>query len=354
MDARQFVDGYKEPANHIVAHHYEERNPEVQELMEGPRRWTSFFDRQLILFMKGERNGVNEPRALFNGLRTYQLDWIPPFLDATYKSSLELSKRESDAQPTLDELNFHLMSREMMPAWYNLFFADQAIELGPNQIHEMQVRLALLGTDLQDKWLEEGSADQSTGLRSGVQGWLGGQLTKIDSAITLLEVMKKEGNGLASTLITVPAPPRFKSAHRNQSRSVDFIVYDTLTKNMRGVHAQTNLAFNEGTATQTDSRYVTLIDGSTDLGNTGREYSPSNGHHVASKPGMLSLDYLVNRTSVRELSRNPRFNNDLNTLLRLRSVASKNFGARKTYIAQAAEHVGERLLRDLQQDTESS
>lgn len=350
MDARQFVDGYKEPANHIVAHHYEERNPEVQELMEGPRRWTSFFDRQLILFMKGERNGVNEPRALFNGLRTYQLDWIPPFLDETYKSTLELSRRETDAQPTLDELNFHLMSREMMPAWYNLFFTDQAIELGPNQIHEMQVRLALLGTELQDKWIEEGNADHSTGLRSGIQGWIGGQLTKIDSAITLLEVMKKEGAGLPSTLITVPAPPRFKSAHRNQSRSVDFIVYDTLTKNTRGVHAETFLTFDDDADKQADSDYVTIIDGSTDLGNTGREYNAGSGHYLASKPGMLSLDYLLNRTSVRELSRNPRFNNDLNKIFRLRSIASKNFGARNTYIAQAAEHVGGRVLRDLQQN----
>lgn len=350
MDARQFVEGYKEPANHIVAHHYEAQNPEVQELMEGPRRWTSFFDRQLILMMKGEHNGVNEPNALFNGLRTYQLDWSGPFLDTTYKTALDLSDRNFEAQPALSELNFHILSREMMPNWYKLFFGEQAVELDAPRIHEMQVRLALQGADLQNMWQKAGASDEKTGIHTGIQRRIGGQLTEIDSAIVLLEVMKQDGHSLPSTLVVVPAPPRFESAHNNRPRAADFLVFDTAADamNMRGVQVKTFLDDAGKTNDTYDSAFVTLIDGDTDLGNTGRAYVAGRGHVSVPTPGMISLDYLLNRISVKDLSRHPRLGTDLRNVFRLRESAKANFGDRKSYIAQAAEHVGERLLHDLQ------
>ena len=348
MDARQFVDGYKEPANHIVAHNYEEQNPEVQELMEGPRRWTSFFDRQLILLMKDEHNGVNEPGALFNGLRTYQLDWSKNFLDSTYMTALELSDRHLGAQPALSELNFHLMSREMMPAWYKLFFGEAAVDLDAPHIHDMQTSLAMKGTELQAEWQKAGIADEKNGLHTGIQRRIGGQLSKIDSAIVLLEVMKKEGSGLPSSLIAVPASPRFKGAHNNRAHSVDFLVFDTIGNNIRGVQVKTSIDDTSHTYDGYNPDYVTLIDGSTDLGNTGRSYSPGEGHISVPTPGMISLDYLLNRVSVKDLGRNPRFNANLRNVILLRESAKANFGDRKSYISQAADHVGERLLHDLQ------
>lgn len=348
MDARQFVEGYKEPANHVVAHHYEERNQEVHELMEGPRRWTSFFDRQLILLMKDQHNGVNEPNVLFNGLRTYQLDWSANFLDTTYKTALDLSDRDLDAQPALSELNFHIMSREMMPNWYRLFFGEEAVELDAPRIHEMQIRLALQGAELQGLWQKAGMSDEKTGLHTGIQHRIGGQLSEIDSAIILLEVMKQDGHSLPSNLVVVPAPPRFESAHNNSPRAADFLVFDTLTDNIRGVQVKTYLDSKGGTNAAYDGDFVTLIDGEMDLGNTGKAYKAGKGHVNVPTPGMISLDYLLNRISVKDLSRHPRFNADLRTVFRLRESAKANFGNRKSYISQAAEHVGERLLYDLQ------
>ena len=63
---------------------------------------------------------------------------------------------------------------------------------------------------------------------------------------------------------------------------------------------------------------------------------------------MISLDYLLNRVSVKDLGRNPRFNANLRNVILLRESAKANFGDRKSYISQAADHVGERLLHDLQ------
>jgi len=345
MDTRQFVEGYRTSANHVVAHKYETLDPEVQDVMEGPRKWASFFDRLVVLHLKGEQNGINEPEHLFNELRDYQLGWLEPHLDDTLHRGYDIADHSLTHASPVNELNFHILNREMMPAWYALFYGQDVAELGPQRIQTMQTRLALRSAELQSRYQKYRLAETKSGVRSDAPFRIGGQLTEIDTAITLLEVMKREGQSMPSHLLTVPAPPRFEAGHKNRHRAVDFLFFDSLTDQVRGIQVKTALA--QDGRVQYDSDYVTVVDGMTDLGNSRAAYSAKRGHHSEPAPGLLALDFLTNRTTVSSLSRDPTFNTDMATIFRAKEVARSVFGKKKSYLDTAVRHVSERILHDL-------
>lgn len=345
MDSREFMEGYREPANHLVARRYAEPDSEVQDIMEGPRKWTSYFDRLLVLHLKDEQNGANEPGYMFNELRKYELGWLNEHLNSTLKMAFDISERNLEALPALHELGFHVINKEVMPIWYNLLLNSQANELTPQRIHSMQTHLSLRGAELQDKYQKYTLKELRSGVKSGITGDLSGILNEIDAEIVFLEIMKREGGGLPAHLSIVPAPPRFEAAHRNRHRSADFLIFDASTDQVRGIQVKTTVA-NE-TITKYDSDFITLVDTTRDFGNTRSSYTAGRGHHSVPAPGLIALDFLLNRTSIRELSRNPAFNSEMKSIFQAREIARAVFGKKKPYLDTAVTQVGERILTDL-------
>ena len=345
MDTRHFVEGYRTPANHVVAHHYETLDPEVQSVMEGPRKWASFFDRLLVLHLRGEQNGVNEPAHMFKELRDYQLGWLEPHLDSTLKTSYDLAERTLSSEMQVNELDFHILNREMMPAWYQLFYGGEVAELGPQRIQTMQTRLALRGAETQSIYQKYTLKEARDGVHSDITHRIGGQLNEIDTAIILLEIMKREGMSLPSHLNVVPAPPRFEAAHKNTRRASDFLFFDTLTDQVRGIQVKSSVSTI--VEKSYDNDFVTLIDAMNDLGNSKHAYSPERGHYTASAPGLIALDFLLNNTSLNKMSRDPIFNSDMSTVFRGKEVARTVFGNNKSYFNTAVNNVSGRILHDL-------
>lgn len=345
MDTRQFVEGYRTPANHVVAHHYETLDPEVQSVMEGPRKWASFFDRLLVLHLTGEQNGVNEPAAMFKELRDYQLGWLEPHLDSTLKTSYDLAERTLLSDSQVNELDFHILNREMMPAWYRLFYGGEVAELGPQRLQTMQTRLALRGADIQGKYQKYLLKEQRDGVRSDITHRISGQLNEIDTSIILLEIMKREGLSMPAHLIALPAPPQFEAGHKNTRRASDFLFFDSLTNQVRGI--QVKGIVSSATEKEYDNEYVTLIDAVNDLGNSKSAYSPKRGHYTASAPGLIALDFLLNKTSISKMSRDPIFNTDMPTVFRAKESARSVFGTNKSYFDTAVNNVSGRILHDL-------
>jgi hypothetical protein len=358
MDTRQFVEGYRNPAYHLISgklaeEEYAKRDTEkiqhtredseVRTLMEGPRKWTSFFDRQLILHLRGEKTSANEPDVLLDALQDYQFNWLNVHLDKSVAKSRELAESKNK-DPVVNELTFHMLNREMMPLWYSLLLGPEAVVLTPAHLHTMQTRLALtassLYSDAQRYRLAEGKDEMK--YRVGLQ--VSSQLSEFDTAIVLLEIMKRQGSENPSDFIAVPASPRFEAAYGSGARLSDFLFFDTLTSQVRGVQTKSKI---DGQFIKYDQDYVTVVDGVTDLGNSHVEYSKKYGVHAAPDPGLISLDFLKNQVSIKELSRNPIFNDDMRGVLVARQKAQHILGSRKSYYHQAVQHVGERLLYDL-------
>ena len=116
----------------------------------------------------------------------------------------------------------------------------------------------------------------------------------------------------------------------------------------RGIQVKTSIDyFPSLVKREYDSRYVTLIDGMIDLGNT----RPGEGTYGRSTglpfPGMLSLDFLKFDASVHKASTNPAFKDDLGDLIEAKEIAAEFSSSKSSYLQQAKKNIQGRILHDL-------
>jgi len=354
MNNLRFLDGYKNPAQHIS----DRGEPdEVKSLMEGPRKWSSFFDRQLVKYLS--QSEPDSPDIILAGLEEYQYEWLVPHLNATIKDSYELGEQFPESRQAISELNFHAMSYEMMPMWYSLLLTDAHYMISNDDLHIMQTRLAMRGLAIREKIDHYRKPFSVHGAKPGMDGPLLGKAAEIDGAIVLAEVLKihtPEGN---RPHVIVPAPPRFEAGRDNSRNNSDYLLIDRSAQQARGIqqkakvhgnHIQENGYTSTRLVNNYDTRRVTLIDGIADFDSfrtvPGRF---DGGYLIKPDSGSIALDYLHERVSLTGINRHPILKYDVAGIMRAKGKAREYIRAekRKPTLDTAVQRIAERVLTDL-------
>lgn len=342
MDMRAFADGYRSPANHHFNQNFDNYDVDVDEQMEGSRKWASFFDEHLTRFLTHNRSG--EDTELRSNLLSYRDDWAAQHGRTLYSDILNLSKTHPEALKSLNEFNFHALNTILVPMWYQMLRQQESVPMQRPIIEDMQLHLALSGTALQilrDKYLSQNPH------QAGISHSIDGQLTEIDSAIALLEMTSIDAGKEGTHLVVVPAPPKFEAGYDNSSRACDFVVADLAYGQVRGVQSKSRL--REFDIKKYDPNFISFIDGMFDLKNvvvTGPG-TVDTGPTLAPRPGLISLDYLINRTSVKDIMRNKAFNENMQSVIQKHAYAKAHFGTRKSVINEAGYTLGNRLYEEM-------
>jgi len=323
MENGQFAEGYQDSANH---YRFSNESTEIQELMEGPRKWASYFDRQLTLFLKDAPGDA--PSAIFKELDTYKNEWANRYLDGKVKENRELAYHDIDAQPSVSELNFHVINKAFMPAWHRLLLPEKQPPLAANQIETIQTKLAVQAANLAQFRVDIAEREQMDDVQTGLTPYINEQLSKTDIGILLLEIQKDDSFEDEPHLLVIPAPPQFEFAHKNHTLSAHFIIIDTELQVSRGIRAH-SLAHNPGV----DKKFVTLLDSEFNLG--------------ISQPGNIALSYLRTELSIKKASRNPAFQGDINSLLRAANTARKVLGNDVSDIMSIKRNIQGKIIEDL-------
>jgi len=312
MDSFQFLNGYQElqdpnSFNRDDRDRYRARNnfdtPEVKQLMTGPREWASLFDKIFYSFLEGYTD--IDPETVNADLEVYETDWSKHHLEDLIKKSQRLAFYDADSAQAVNELNFHILTKEFMPLWrtaWSLWGGPFATQESPlEELETIQSGLASRAKKLMRmknsafKWQK--IEDTPRGLVPAING----QLTELDAAIVMLEIQKEHPN-----LLLLPAGPQFESS-RHLDRSVDFTITDRDTWQSRGIQVKTSIAGFEdvwernktGDSSKSvrnyDSNYVTLVDGMIDLGNFSMRHISGKGMVMKPNPGLISLNYLKDK-----------------------------------------------------------
>jgi len=298
MDSQKFVEGYRHSPDR---YRFYETRPELEELMKGPRKWASFFDRKLYKHLEGSSG--DSLLDTNNQLISYEYGWVEPFLDGIIRDSQGMAFYDEKSASAVNELNFHILNKEFLPMWRRALMPETHPQLAPEEIQLMQTNLALRGAELdlvKNDALKWQKIEESP---IGLVKAMNGQITEIDAAIVMLEILKDEPQ-----LILLPAPPHFESAYRS-SRSIDFIIMDTNLGLSRGIQVKSYIdsikdASNTGytkseykPTRKYDGKFVTLIDGMIDLGNATNRYILGRGNVIVPSPGQISASFLQNPAS---------------------------------------------------------
>lgn len=343
MENGRFVAGYSEPTGY---HRFNSESSEVKELMEGPRKWATFFDRQLVLNLKQAPGDIHSD--IYKNLDSYKYDWADRYLDTIAKENRKLAYHDMNAEQSVNELNFHIMNTEFMPLWRRLLLPEMQAALSADQIENIQTRLAMQGAQLalaRKDITEQASID---GLYSALPNCINGQLTEIDFGIVGLEILKDHSFEDKPHLLFVPAPPQFESAHKNKALSADFIFMDTELQVSRGIQVKTSINyFKDNNTRRYDGDFVTLIDGMVDLGNSKAAGSKYDNYSAIPEPGLIALNFLKFDLSINKAGRNPALRGDIGALMRAKEAAKKLSGNKSSFLAQAKKNVQGRILHDL-------
>lgn len=307
MDSQKFVEGYRKSPDRF---RFYDDTPETQELMKGPRKWASFFDQQLSAHLKGE--ATDSPVEINTQLNNYEFGWSEPFLDSLILETQNHAFYDKKASSIVNELNFHILNKEFLPMWRRVLLPSLYPQLTRDEIEAMQTGLATRGAELKlvkDEALKWQKIEKSP---MGLVAALNGQMTEIDASIVMLEIPKDSPH-----LALLPAPPQFESTLRN-TRSADFIMLDTELWHSRGIQVKTYIdsfkdltkaAIQKTTRRPTrkyDDKFVTLVDGTIDLGNFNVVSTPGKEAILVSDPGQISVNYLndSHNTDIAQAKRN--------------------------------------------------
>lgn len=343
MDTRAFAEGYHTIANHHFNQSFDGYDEAVEEQMEGSRKWASFFDDHLTDFLKN-RCADHTPQQISNDLYTYQHGWVAEHGSKLRIDIVELSQTHPNALRSLNELSFHDLTITLLPMWRRLLTNESDIPMKQEAIASMQLNLALMGTSLQvirDRRIEQQPDKQEFASR------IDGQLTEIDSAIALLEMMRIDAGETGTNLMVVPAPPKFEAGYHNRHRACDFMVVDMAYGQVRGVQSKTHLTQTD--IEKYDPAFISFIDGMTDLKNVvvAGPGSVDTGPKLAPRPGLIALDYLVNRTNIKDIMRNKTYNGHMPWIIQKHAYAKAQFGTRRSVIEEAGYVLGNRLYEEL-------
>lgn len=346
MNGRDFAERY-EAAD---PRHLRSKDRSTNELLEGPRKWSSFFNDVAHGYLSGVDVDVPE---VGDKVFTY-LRWSEDYLPEIRK---ELMKREKvEKIETRDhykrlqsELHFHTLTTSSIQLWEQL--TNSHAELGDQRLAHIQTTLAVeaVRIALERRKIRKESFDTPLQAMDAVQV-PNGQLTEIDTLITLTEIMREDRS---DTLLTVAAPSLFEASTVRQN-NVDFLMFNRESEEVVGIQSKTSVKNHLGDyglrAVDLIPEGVVFIDGVSDLGNTeASEYRPGRGRASQPAPGLIAMDHLQ-RTNIRALPPILEYQHRGREFMAAKSIARELSGGRKSFIPKATAHVKKKIQHHLSMD----
>jgi len=297
MDSRQYVEGYQQPHNR---NRFNFDTPEVRKLMAGPREWASFYDVLLTSFLDGDTTDIE---YVEEQLDVYEHQWLDPHLEDLIEQSQILGFYDGESASAVNELTFHILTKEFMPIWRHALLPEKYPPLSPEEITVVQTGLATRGVALKQTRVDAIKQQLRKGTSRRLAGSLNGQISEIDAAIVMLEMMKDN-----PSLILLPATQHFESA-MHSGRSTDFVLTDTEVWQSRGIQVKTSIGGFQDPwkrnqeqkrssflpVKRYDDKYITMIDGMVDIGNYALRPLPNNSTIAQADPGQISVNFLSDR-----------------------------------------------------------
>lgn len=332
MNAETFSSAYEREPIPKQRHGAEE-----EQLLEAPQAWSQAFGYILHDHLSGSPQAVDQKD--FNTFSAAYLQWFHSDFSTLYERSAERATalNTEDAYAVLSHLNFHMINRIMLPIWQDTLFNEHGIQ--EHSAKEAQTVLALYGMELFKE--RQGKVTDGTLFMPASFEYRktnNGMLNEYDAAITLLNISLKDPD-----VAILPGPFQFEQQH--SSKNSDFIALRRSTGQARGIQVKSSRT--EDSYRAYDQRYVTLVDGVADLGNTyAMRINPKRSNKVSVVwPGLISLEYLKNLKLDHKL-------NNLNkkTILQAKFQAHALSKATKPQIAQATERIRTRILGDLERE----
>lgn len=268
--------------------------------------------------------------------------------DENWKASIDL----------LNESNFHTLSAQMATNWARLLsghdMTRQDVMLSRNSVALTGISsLAIMTTLEQDGGMyaryKSGSAIKDHSSRLGFVldptfSYARSRANEADTAITLQAITLDN-----PSVIVIPAPGRYEHS-QDGSMNVDFIAVDALRSQVRGI--QTKVSISQADALRYDPVYVTLVDGERDLGNAKPVRLPRGSERRTTPwPGLVSAHHVLAQKDIfRERSQRGKgvmLGPRERELVRQRHEARFLAGSTRSFNAQAAKFLTERVLHDM-------
>ncbi|HJM04234.1 MAG TPA: hypothetical protein QF549_01180 [Candidatus Saccharimonadaceae bacterium] len=269
-------------------------NPEVEAEFEVARMWNVRVDRTVLNHLRGVPSQDDE--KIHDTFEEYS-EWANEWTENT-REAVFLACQNDGLSPTyITEMTFHHIAQSILPQWHTLSgdpegYSDEALTAA-------QTRLAIINGELMRQ--RHGSR-ALPGERHEANAFssLTGAATKVDTKITTLETAKQQKG---KSIVSFPASRQLELLGPN--RNIEQVLLDADVRHARGIQAKTRV----GNTTQAalnrkyNPRYVTLIDGITDLGNL--RAIRRNGSTVdITEPGMVAMHHLM-RTDEKKIPETP-------------------------------------------------
>lgn len=258
MHSEEFTEAYPLDISEEDIH-----KGEYSKLISEAQDWSYRFGRRLHLSLTG---GTPDTFTDPDEIRTY-CGWGTNVVDTAIDLTGMALNGNHDALRAMNEFNFNLMNFFMRSMWEPIFQgAWRSEDSRRHCIQAAQLDLAVAGSIYITSrqlwsnkhgtavWFDKDDVGVLTDTMNGI-------LQEIDSAIVLLEVIKKYPK-----LTVMPAPVNFE--RMGGGDNVDFVVVDTEERNAIGAQVKTNL--HRHTIRRANPRRVVFIDGTRDLCNVKR------------------------------------------------------------------------------------
>lgn len=296
MDAQRFAEAYADrtPRDYAKMSSIDWGEVRHPVFYDPVSQWSQFFSKVI------DYTFTNNPVSsgdLSSQVGYYTSDENRRLTSEIIDKTRSVALYKPELAPQLNSLNFHTVNQEFGSIWRRLASVDGRPPFEQKRLVGMQTRLAIKSLELVSYRaknteilrnppvkIDTGLPEQGRSQETWVDDSLVGQITKLDAAISLLEVTRQQ----PESLLIFPAPPKYETY---RGKAADFLAYDTLRQQACGIQVKTDLRYTR--PGEYDQSLVTFVDGMRDLTNYETIISPA-GHPVRkSFPGLIAADFIL-------------------------------------------------------------
>lgn len=335
MNAATFAEGYD---RQIKPFHLSDQHEAV---MEKSREWSLFLGETVHrLFSEDERLATHFTNDHWAAYRA----WLRNDLTSTVANIADLP--DSEAAPSMNEVNFHQLNYSMVEMWHPLWSSrpwhkqrtrTEAINFSQNSLGMTGLR-HYLARDATINML--GGTETLYETDNPMYRSFVGRLQEYDVAIVLLDVMRRNAD-----ITIVPAPLQFEASHV-KGRNVDFLAVDTKACTAVGVQVKSRL--HKDHLEDQDPDRVVFIDGDTDLGNIKavRTKQGRSTERIVPWPGIISTKSVL-RMKMHGAGKNAALAREPHTAAYYKMRAHSLVGDIKVDFSDLSGKVGARIMAKL-------
>ena len=353
MNMRNFAEGFERDPVNYSSLSSDQWQSASRSLMGPSARWSRFFGQLVDSHLSEQDVDSDEVAASLKIYTSHTGRQLLLNIDDTIRN---IAFHNQSLAPHLNHLNFHTVNQEVTPYWKRLVAPEEFPAPDYIDLTVMQTRLAVRALQLvetrealHDMTIQQNPLPSEEELF--VDSAYAGRITEVEAMMGVLEVIKNEDIEARDNLVAVPAPIGYDQTP-SRDKSSDILLLDIEQRQALGVQVKTTLRGKR----HYDQRFVSFIDGVSDLGNVSSRTLASGKVVQKAHPGLMSIDFILNNEALQRQSAFSRIEGLVDVFGQIRHA--KEFAEMRTdkldytgRIERAAKIIGPRLLFALYEDT---